>query len=348
MRLILKDGTQYEGESFGAEAASAGEVVFNTGMTGYPESLTDPSYFGQILVLTYPIIGNYGVPPREFFESRRIWIKGLIVQNYIDKPSHFESLKTLGSWLKEERIPAISGIDTRDLTLKLRHHGVMLGRLESRINKQESRESQYDPNKENVLPFVSRSSVEVYGKGKKSIVLIDCGDKENIIRSFVKRNVKVIVVPWNMNPLKEGLKFEGVMISNGPGDPKLAKETIENIKELLSKNVPTFGICLGSQLLALASGADTYKLKFGHRGQNQPVFDVINKKALITSQNHGFAVDTKTLKPGWVEWFKNLNDGTNEGIRHTTKPFMSIQFHPEASPGPVDADYLFDEFLNYL
>ncbi len=344
--LKLEDGTEYFGKSFGAEVNSSGEVVFNTGMAGYPESLTDPSYFGQILVLTYPIIGNYGVPPREFFESGKIWIKGLIVQNYIDKPSHFESLKTLGQWLKEEGIPGICGIDTRALTLKIREHGVMLGKVA--ISNQQSAISQYDPNLQNVLPFVSRKTVQTYGEGKKTIVLIDCGDKENIIRSFVKRKVKVCVVPWDFDPLKSGFKFDGVMISNGPGDPKLAKETIKNIEKLLNKNIPTFGICLGSQLLALASGADTYKLKFGHRGQNQPVLDILNNRALITSQNHGFAVDTKTLKPEWVEWFVNLNDGTNEGIRHKSKPFMSIQFHPEASPGPTDADYLFDEFLKYL
>lgn len=349
-KLILKDGSEYIGESFGADVNSSGEVVFNTGMAGYPESFTDPSYFGQILVLTYPIIGNYGVPPKEYFESHKMWIKGVIVQNYIDNPSHFESLKTLGAWLKEEGIPGISGIDTRDLTLKLRHHGVMLGRIESRIKNKESRETQkqYDPNLQNVLPEVSRKTVETYGEGKKTIVLIDCGDKENIIRSFVKRKTKVYVVPWDFDPIEEGLKFDGVMISNGPGDPKLAKQTIKNVQRLLKENIPTFGICLGSQILALASGADTYKLKYGHRGQNQPVYDVINNRALITSQNHGFAVDVKTLKKDWVEWFKNLNDDTNEGIRHKTKPFMSIQFHPEASPGPVDADYLFDEFLTYL
>lgn len=343
-KLILEDGTEILGESFGADLNSSGEVVFNTGMAGYPESLTDPSYFGQILVLTYPIIGNYGVPPREFFESHKIWIRGLIVQNYIDKPSHFESLKTLGSWLKEEKIPAISGVDTRALTLKLRHHGVMLGKIKVKNTEVD----QYDPNLKNVLPEVSRKTVQIYGEGKKTIVLIDCGDKENIIRSFVKRNTKVYVVPWDFDPVREGLKFDGVMISNGPGDPKLAIETIETVRNLLNKNIPTFGICLGSQILALASGANTYKLKFGHRGQNQPCLDVINNRAIITSQNHGFAVDTKTLRPGWVEWFKNLNDGTNEGIRHKSKPFMSIQFHPEASPGPIDADYLFDEFLKYL
>lgn len=343
-KLILEDETEILGESFGADLNSSGEVVFNTGMAGYPESLTDPSYFGQILVLTYPIIGNYGVPPREFFESHKIWIRGLVVQNYIDKPSHFESLKTLGNWLKEEKIPAISGVDTRALTLKLRHHGVMLGKILIKNTEAE----QYDPNLRNVLPEVSRKTVQIYGEGKKTIVLIDCGDKENIIRSFVKRDTKVYVVPWNFDPVREGLKFDGVMISNGPGDPKLAIETIETVRNLLNKNIPTFGICLGSQILALASGANTYKLKFGHRGQNQPCLDVINNRAIITSQNHGFAVDTKTLRPGWVEWFKNLNDGTNEGIRHRSKPFMSIQFHPEASPGPIDADYLFDEFLKYL
>lgn len=346
-KLILSDRTTFEGESFGADVNASGEVVFNTGMAGYPESLTDPSYYGQILVLTYPIIGNYGVPPKEYFESRRIWVKGLVVQNYIDKPSHFESLKTLGAWLKEEGIPAIAGIDTRALTLKLRHFGVMLGKLQltsSTIDLQQI----FDPNSVNILPEVSRKTVEVYGEGKKTVALIDCGDKKNIIRSFVKRKVKVYAVPWDFNPLKQGLKFDGVMVSNGPGDPKLAKKTIETIQDLLKENVPTFGICLGSQLLALATGADTYKLKFGHRGQNQPCLDVVNNRAIITSQNHGFAVDTKTLKPGWVEWFRNLNDGTNEGIRHKHKPFLSIQFHPEASPGPVDADYLFDEFLSYL
>lgn len=377
-KLVLADGTTLKGESFGADNSSSGEVVFNTGMAGYPESLTDPSYFGQILVLTYPLIGNYGVPPREFFESHKIWVKGLIVQNYIDKPSHFESLMTLSQWLKEEGIPALQGIDTRALTIKLRYHGVMLGRIQSSVlsdqlsdkglpvisqsvtekqttdkleseNRQQKTDNRFfDPNLENILPLVSRPTVETYGQGKKHIVLIDCGDKENIIRSFVKRKIKVSVVPWDFNPLKQNLDFDGVMISNGPGDPKQAKETIQTIKELLEEGVPTFGICLGSQLLALASGADTYKLKFGHRGQNQPVKDVINNKALITSQNHGFAVDTTTLSKDWSPWFMNLNDGTNEGIRHNKKPFLSVQFHPEASPGPIDADYLFDEFLTYV
>lgn len=349
-KLILEDGTKLEGESFGSDISTSGEVVFNTGMVGYPESLTDPSYFGQILVLTYPLIGNYGVPDKMYFESKKIWVKGLIVQNYIDNPSHFESLKTLSQWLKSENIPALYGIDTRALTTKLRYRGVMLGKIaiEAKGGKQDINKKLFDPNAENVLPYVSREKPESYGEGKKNIVLIDCGDKENIIRSFAKRRVKVTVVPWDFNPLKEGIKFDGVMISNGPGDPKQAKETIETIRQLLSEGIPTFGICLGSQLLALAAGADTYKLKFGHRGHNQPVQDVFSKKCIITSQNHGFAVDKKTLKSDWNEWFINLNDGTNEGIRHRKKPFLSVQFHPESSPGPVDANYLFDEFLSYV
>ncbi len=359
-KLILSDGTEFIGEGFGFPISTSGEVVFNTGMVGYPESLTDPSYFGQILVLTYPLQGNYGVPGKDFWESKKIQVKGLIVQNYIDHPSHFESQKTLGKWLKAEGIPALQGIDTRSLTTKLREHGVMLGRIETGYRQQVTGNSIYDPNGENILPYVSCKKVEVYGEGKKNIVLIDCGAKENIIRSLVKRGVKVTRVPWDFNPLKfmdsrlrgndkvEKLDFDGVLVSNGPGDPKQAKETIETVRQLLAESIPTFGICLGSQILSLAAGGETYKLKFGHRGQNQPVQDVITKKAVITSQNHGFAVDTKSLSKDWTEWFVNLNDGTNEGIRHKKKPFMAAQFHPEANPGPTEGGYLFDEFLEYV
>ena len=347
-KLILSDGAVFLGESFGAPIESGGEVVFNTGMAGYPESLTDPSYFGQILTLTYPLQGSYGVPGKDFWESKKIQVKGLIVQNYIDCPSHFESQKTLGEWLKEEGIPALQGIDTRALTIKLREHGVMPGKIA--ISSQPSAISQYDPNKENILPYVSTDQVEVFGEGKKHIVLIDCGVKENIIRSLVKRKVKVTKVPWDFdvlnNPPAGG--FDGVLISSGPGDPKQAKQTIKNAKKLLEANIPAFGICLDSQIMALAAGGDTYKLKFGHRGQNQPVMDQTSKKAIQTSQNHGFAVDMKSLGKDWKEWFVNLNDGTNEGIRHSKKPFMAVQFHPEANPGPVEAGYLFDEFLTYV
>ena len=366
-KLILSDGTTFTGEYFGSDKSTSapiksgsGEVVFNTGLVGYPESLTDPSYFGQILVLTYPLVGNYGVPDNKFWESKKIQVKGLIVQNYIDDHSHFEAQKSLGEWLKDEGIPALQGIDTRALTIKLREHGVMLGRIvvsrQSSVVRQNNSEI-YDPNLENVLPYVSVDGVKTYGDGKKNIVLIDCGAKENIVRSLVKRGVRVTRVPWNFNQLKfmdsrlrgnDKVDFDGVVISNGPGDPKQAGETITNVKEILKVGIPTFGICLGSQILALAAGGNTYKLKFGHRGQNQPVEDVVTKRAFITSQNHGFAVDMKSMGSEWTEWFVNLNDGTNEGIRHKSKPFLAVQFHPEANPGPTDAGYLFDEFLNYL
>lgn len=339
-KLTLIEGSVFLGESFGFEGNTSGEVVFNTGMVGYPESLTDPSYFGQILVLTYPLVGSYGVPDKKFWESKKIQVKALIVQNYIDTPSHFESERTLSQWLKAEGIPALAGIDTRALTRKLRERGVMLGKIgEGKI---------YDPNKENVLPYVSVDEVEVYGNGKKNVVLIDCGDKENIIRSLVKRGVKVTKVPWDFDLLKAKFSFDGVFISNGPGDPKQAEKTIKNVREVLKKELPTFGICLGSQIICLAAGGNTYKLKFGHRGQNQPVMNKDSNQAIITSQNHGFAVDMKSLGNDWKEWFVNLNDGTNEGIKHKNKPFMAVQFHPEASPGPVDARYLFDEYVKLL
>lgn len=344
-QLILSDGTVFLGESFGADLTTSGEVVFNTGMVGYPESLTDPSYYGQILTLTYPLIGNYGVPKKVFWESPRIQVKALVVQNYIDNPSHFESERSLGKWLKDEGIPALQGIDTRQLTRKLREHGVMLGILRLPSVAQDEI---YDPNSENVLHFVSTDKVQTYGDGEKNIILIDCGAKENIIRSLIKRGVRVTRVPWNFNPLKADFRFDGVFITNGPGDPKQAKQTIENVRTVLKANIPTLGICLGSQILALAAGGNTYKLKFGHRGQNQPVLDKITSKAIITSQNHGFAVDMKSLNKDWNEWFVNLNDGTNEGIRHKVKPFLAVQFHPEAAPGPIDGGYLFDEFLSYV
>ncbi len=344
-KLKLKDGTFFAGQGFGAPVSSSGEVVFSTGMVGYPETLTDPSFYGQILVMTYPLIGNYGVPDRSYFESRKIWIKGLIVQNYIDSPSHFESQRTLSSWLESENIPGIQGIDTRMLTTKLRDQGVMLGKIEL---ENQTIEEQYDPNAENVLPHVSVAKPEVFGPGKKNVVLIDCGAKENIIRSLVKRGVRVTVVPWDFDPLLQGLNFDGVVLPNGPGDPQKATKTIAITKGLLSQGVPLFGICLGNQILSLAAGGATYKLKFGHRGQNQPCQELASKRAMMTSQNHGFAVDPKSLSSDWAEWFINLNDGSNEGIRHKLKPFFSVQFHPEASPGPVEAKSLFDEFVDLL
>lgn len=342
---MLADGSIFTGASFGADCNASGEVVFNTGMVGYPESLSDPSYFGQILVLTYPIIGNYGMPDRKYWESSKIQVKGLIVQDYCSTPSHFESKAALGDLLKKEGIPAISGVDTRLLTTKLRQRGTMLGQLT--INNDQLA-TNYDPSAENVLPYVSCKEPVSFGGGKKHIVVIDCGVKQNIIRSLLKRKIRVTLVPWDFDPLSTTVSFDGVLISNGPGDPKKASKTIENANKLLSASIPMFGICLGSQIMALASGGRTYKLKFGHRGQNQPVSDIANGRALITSQNHGFSVDAAHLPHDWNEWFVNLNDGTNEGIRHRKKPFMAVQFHPEASPGPTDADYLFDEFLSLI
>ncbi|MFA6171820.1 MAG: glutamine-hydrolyzing carbamoyl-phosphate synthase small subunit [Patescibacteria group bacterium] len=347
-KLVLKDGTQISGLSFGKEKSIAGEVVFSTGMVGYPESLTDPSYAGQILVMTYPLIGNYGVPSKEHWESGKIQVAGLIVSSYIDTPSHYQSEKSLGQWLKDEGIPALEIKDTRGLTQKLRAKGVLLGKIELG-----SKTGFIDPNRENLVARVSTK--EIYeinnsdkstGNGQKTVVLLDCGAKENIANELVKRGVKVIVAPWNCNPLEAGLKFDGLMISNGPGDPKMAKATITTVKEVLAKKIPTFGICLGNQILALAAGGDTYKLKFGHRGQNQPAVLANTDKCYLTTQNHGFAVGK--IPRGFKEWFYNANDQTNEGIRHEKLPFMSVQFHPESRPGPLDTGWLFDEFIKKL
>jgi carbamoyl-phosphate synthase small subunit len=346
-KLVLVDGTVFEGVAFGADRSISGEVVFNTGMTGYVETLTDPSYRGQILVLTYPLIGNYGVPSKEKefgmlknFESDKVHISGLIVCNYSQNYSHFNAVKSLHRWLKENNVPAISGIDTRELTKKLREHGVMPGKIIDNPEALVSEDSQgTTPVKE-----VSTQRKIFYGNGKTKIILIDCGAKNNIIRCFLKRNAAVIKVPSDYNFLNE--EFDGVCISNGPGDPKKCTKTVEIVRELTKRNKPVFGICLGNQILALASGADTYKLKYGHRGQNQPCVEAGTKKCFITSQNHGYAVDEKSLPEDWLPWFKNLNDNTNEGIRHKFKPFFSVQFHPESNPGPTDTEFLFDYFIN--
>ncbi len=338
-KLILQDGSEIEGKSFGAIKSVSGEVVFATGMVGYPESLTDPSFCGQILVLTFPLIGNYGVPTKEKWESNKIQISGLIVCNYIDTPSHHESIKTLSEWLKEEGIPALEIKDTRELTKKLRTEGVMLGLMQCGKNKV----SFLDPNNRNLVSEVSTKKIWEIGDGKKTIVLIDCGFKLNIIRRLTVRGLKVVVVPWNMDVTKLIFPFSAVIISNGPGDPKKVKQTILNVKKIIKKKIPILGICLGNQILALACGGTTYKLKFGHRSQNQPVILSGTKQCYLTTQNHGFAV--KKIPNDFKEWFFNANDNTNEGIIHKTLPFMSVQFHPESSPGPVDTDWVFDFFL---
>lgn len=347
--LILEDGTTYQGVSFGKEKSISGEVVFNTGMVGYVESLTDPSYTGQILSLTYPLIGNYGVPGEktymglpQHFESERIHISALIVSEYSQSHNHWQAERSLADWLQEENIPALGGIDTRALTKKLREEGTMLGKIVFQDDVE-----LYDPNLHNLVEQVSITEPRTFNEqGNKRIVLIDCGTKLNIVRSLIQRDCCVIRIPWDYDLLS--LDHDGVVISNGPGDPKMCRSTIENIKKNLDREIPTLGICLGNQLLALAAGADTYKLKYGHRSQNQPCQLIGTKKCYITSQNHGFAVDPETLPEDWIPWFRNINDNTNEGIRHKTKPFMSVQFHPEHTPGPVDTEFLFDEFIGKI
>lgn len=348
-KLILEDGSIFHGYSFGTENAVAGEVVFNTGMIGYPESLTDPSYRGQILVLTYPLIGNYGIPGEEkednllkHFESDRIRIQGLILADYSDEYSHWNAKESLAGWMKRHNIPGLYGIDTRELTKKLRHNGTMLGKI---VHNNEQIPFE-DPNKRNLVAEVSIKTPIVYKKGKKKIVVIDCGTKNSIIRAFLRRNLTVIRVPWDYDFIAE--KPDGIIISNGPGDPMKCLEAIENVRGALYKNIPILGICLGSQILGLAAGANTYKLKYGHRSQNQPCVEVGTKRCYITPQNHGYTVDNDTLPEDWREWFYNNNDGTNEGIVHISKPFFGTQFHPEASPGPDDTEFLFNMFLRAM
>ena len=351
-KLILKDGSIFTGDSFGYEQANSGELVFSTGMVGYPESLTDPSYEGQILVCTYPIIGSYGVPEKKYWESDRIHVSGLIVSQYIDTPSHFQSKITLGEWLKKEKIPGLVIPDTRYLTKKLRDEGAQLAKIIFDTSASLSMNFD-DPNKKNLVDLVSIKKVtkEYYlthdrgqdNKNVKTIVLIDCGTKKNIARSLLIRGVKVITVPWNYDIFLLKEKIDGVIISNGPGDPKMADVTIKTVKKIMIKKIPLLGICLGNQILALAAGGDTYKMKFGHRSQNQPCIMVGTKRCYLTTQNHGFAIGK--VPSDFKPWFINANDNTNEGIIHKKYPFMSVQFHPEACPGPTDTEWIFDEFL---
>ena len=353
--LILEDGSRFEGESFGCEKPVMGEVVFNTAMTGYPESLTDPSYAGQLMVLTYPLVGNYGVPSFSmeenglptYMESGRIHAEALIVSDYSETFSHWNARESLGDWLKREQVPGLTGIDTRRLTKVLREHGVMMGKVV--FDAQEESFCKYpDYTQVNYVDQVSCKEIIRYNEGAgKKVVLIDCGVKANILRLLLKREVEVIRVPWDYD--FHALHYDGLFISNGPGDPDTCEATVRNIRRAMQdERLPIFGICMGNQLLAKAGGASVYKLKYGHRSHNQPVRMAGTSRCFITSQNHGYAVDSDTLAGEWEPWFVNMNDGSNEGIRHRTNPWFSVQFHPEAASGPTDTAFLFDEFVELL
>jgi carbamoyl-phosphate synthase small subunit len=342
-QLILKDGTTFDGVSFGADVSAPGEVVFTTGMVGYPESLTDPSFAGQILVCTYPLVGNYGIPDPKYWESDKMQIAGLVVCNYIDTPYHFQSQRTLSKWLKDEGVPAIEVKDTRFLAEKIRNEGVQLGKIVVNGNDVEFN----DPNAENLVAKVAIKEPKTYNpEGHKTVVVYDCGVKNNTITNLVQRNLKVIRVPWDYDIFEHGVEYDGILLSNGPGDPKTVDKTVQIVRKALEVKKPVFGICLGNQVLALAAGGDTFKLKFGHRSQNQPCMLEGTKRCYLTTQNHGYAVGV--IPPGFKPWFINANDQTNEGIIHESLPFMSVQFHPEATPGPSDTEWLFDHFFDKI
>lgn len=379
--LVLQDGTKFHGKSFGYEAPVAGEVVFNTAMMGYPESLTDPSYAGQLMTLTYPLVGNYGVPEFSvekngiptFMESDKIYASAIIVSDYSEKYCHWNAKESLADWLKREHVPGITGIDTRELTKVLREHGVMMGKILFDDEPDNVPEANYEginfvdqvsckevvtyyPNPDgDGLTQQTHTDMSKYVMGKK-VVLVDCGVKANIIRCLINRGCEVVRVPWNYD--YTDMEFDGLFLANGPGDPDMCEDAVNILRKFMEKvearvaagegATPICGICMGNQLLSKAAGAKIYKLKYGHRSHNQPVRMVGTEKCFVTSQNHGYAVDAKTLGENWEEYFVNMNDGSNEGIRHKTMPWFSSQFHPEACSGPVDTEFMFDKFVELL
>ncbi len=355
MKLILDDGAVMHGCAFGATRPVAGEVVFNTAMSGYVEALTDPSYRGQILVLTYPLIGNYGVPaPRAIdsvdapYESNRIQVQALVVQNYVDQFSHRDAVRSLAQWLRGEDVPAVTGIDTRMLTRRLREHGTMKGWLvpaDMTLDEAKCVAVSVEMRRD-VFRLVAPAAPMRYDGTGPTIMLVDAGAKDHMTRCLLARGAGVLRVPWHARLADYVDEVDGIVIGNGPGDPTDLGELVGQVRDILqSFSGPIFGICLGNQILALAAGGSTYKLPYGHRGVNQPVHDLATRRCYVTSQNHGYAVDDASLPEGWEPWFVNVNDGTNEGIRSRTRPFFGVQFHPEARPGPEDTRFLFDDFL---
>jgi carbamoyl-phosphate synthase small subunit len=340
-KLVLQSGEVFTGYApVWQTNTTFGEVVFNTGMTGYEETLTDPSYSGQILTFTYPILGNYGVANGHNFESSKIHVPGMICQTVFTTPEHHAQTQTFLEWLQKQNIPILIGVDTRSLTKVIREHGVINGAL---VFDDNNPKEFPDSMATNWVAQVSASNPETHGNGKYKIILVDCGLKLNILHNLLKFDITVKVVPFDYDYTNEA--YDGVFLSNGPGDPKLCVTTINILTKALNGIKPVYGICLGSQLMGLAVGADTYKLKFGHRGQNQPCIDTETKKCYLTSQNHGYAIDEKTIPHDWMVNFRHLNDNTVAGIKHKTKPFVAVQFHPEAAPGPEDTMYFFEQFI---
>ncbi|WP_420546609.1 glutamine-hydrolyzing carbamoyl-phosphate synthase small subunit [Nitrosopumilus sp.] len=364
-KLVFDDGTVLDGEGFGYSTTVFGEIVFNTGMVGYTETLTDPSYSGQILTLTYPLVGNYGVPDPsikdddnipKFFESDRIQARGLVVHELSLTASHWNLSMTLDEWLYNEKIPGISGIDTRELTKKLRTSGVMMAALvvsDSEIDVEAVKEQLANAphyNSEQFMDVVSTKQEQVYGQDEKSVVVIDTGTKNAILRNIRDIGYKVIRVPWN-TPYEKVMSFDpkGVVISNGPGDPKNCPETVDTAKKLIANNVPTLGICLGAQIIGIAGNTSTYKLKYGHRGQNKPCVNLDNNQVYVTSQNHGYGISPESLeKSEFNLWFTNADDKTVEGIKHKKQNCVAVQFHPEAAPGPYDCKFVFEELKHLM